>query len=308
MPNQDRRSFLATLGTGILAAAGLDAAVGCARSPAREGADSAVAAAGDSATAGAATKGGRPLGPIGVQLYTLRGEMEKDVAATLARVARIGYKEVEFAGYFNKSPKEIRATLDANGLRAPSSHIPLADFEKKLDAKLDGARTAGHEYVVVPWVDEAQRRTLDDWRRIAEVCNRSAERAKGAGLRFAYHNHDFEFTPIEGRVPYELLLAETDRSLVQLELDLYWAVKSGQDPLAWFAKYPGRFPMLHVKDSAGPPAHKQVDVGQGTIPFRRIFAQRAQAGASHFFVEEDEPSNAWATVENSYRYLAGVTV
>src|SRR3989475_4408761 len=133
--------------------------------------------------------------------------------------------------------------------------------------------------------------------------NRAAAQAHDAGLQFAYHNHDFEFARTEGRLPYDVLIAETDPKLVQFEIDLYWMVKGGQDPLAYFARLPGRVPMVHVKDSAGPPAHRMVDVGAGKIDFKKIFAQRDQAGIRHFFVEHDQPADPFASIRASCDYL-----
>ncbi len=238
---------------------------------------------------------------IGLQLYTVRRAMQADVEATLARVAATGYTEVEFAGYFGKSPGEVGAILDRHGLAAPAAHVSMAADQWR--AALDAARVIGHHYVVVSWIPAEQRQTLDAYKRMAQDFNRLAAEARAAGLQFAYHNHDFEFVPLEGRLPFDVLLAETDATLVQLEMDLYWITKGGQDPLAYFARYPGRFPMVHVKDSAGAPEHRMVDVGAGTIDFRKIFARRKQAGIRHFFVEHDEPADAFASIRASYEYL-----
>jgi len=238
---------------------------------------------------------------IGLQLYTVRRAMQADVEATLARVAATGYTEVEFAGYFGKSPGEVRAILDRHGLAAPAAHVSMAADQWR--AALDAARVIGHRYLVVAWIPAEQRQTLDAYKRMAQDFNRLAAEARAAGLQFAYHNHDFEFVPLEGRLPFDVLLAETDPTLVQLEMDLYWITKGGQDPLAYFARYPGRFPMVHVKDSAGAPAHRMVDVGAGTIDFRKILARREQAGIRHFFVEHDEPADAYASIRASYEYL-----
>lgn len=299
-PLQDRRAFLVTLGGAALAASGAGI-LACARNGSRT-ADT---------VAGAATmqgSGGAPISPIGVQLYTLRDEMKRDVATTLARVARIGYKEVEFAGYFDHSPAEIRGMLDANGLTAPSAHIPLNALKSDPNSVIAAARSIGHQYVVMPYLDETARRTMADWHALAKTLNDIAGEMSRAGLRFAYHNHDFEFAPIDGMVPYEVLLAETDPKLVLLEMDLYWTVKAGQDPLAWFAKYPGRFPLVHVKDSSGAPKHEMADVGQGTIDWRRIFAHRAEAGIAHYVVERDNPTDAFASIASSYSYLSKLRV
>ena len=122
-------------------------------------------------------------------------------------------------------------------------------------------------------------------------------------MRFAYHNHDFELRSVDGQRPLDLLLKETDPSLVDFEMDLYWVVFGGGDPLDFFNRYPKRFPMVHVKDSAGPPDNRMVDVGQGKIDFRSIFAQSDKAGIKHYFVEHDQPADPIATIRNSYNYL-----
>src|SRR5438309_4827381 len=144
----------------------------------------------------------RKLDRVGLQLYTVRHEMEKDVAATIAKVAAAGYQEVEFAGYFGKSPADVKALLDHHGLTAPSAHIPsLAPDQWR--ASLDAAKAIGHQYVVVPWIPAEARKTLDGFKRVAQDFNRAAAQAHDAGLQFAYHNHDFEFVPTEGRLPYD---------------------------------------------------------------------------------------------------------
>ena len=243
----------------------------------------------------------RRLGRIGLQLYTVRHELEKDFEGTIARVAATGYKEVELAGYFGRAPRELRALLDHHGLSAPSAHVSLAPDQWR--AALDAAPIVGHRYLVIAWIPPEERRTLDDYKRAAERLNRAAEDAHAAGIRFAYHNHDFEFQPLEGRLPYDLLLASTDPTLVQLEMDLYWITKGGQDPLAYFARWPGRFPMVHVKDAGPPPERRIEDVGAGTIDFKKIFARADQAGIRHYFVEHDEPADPFASIRASYGYL-----
>lgn len=242
------------------------------------------------------------LSAIGLQLYTLRSLMRTDFEGTLAKVAQIGYTEVEFAGY-DRPARDVRAILDRHGLRAPSTHMPKEALERDADRLLADAATLGHRYVCIAWVGEGERKTLDSWKRVAEAFNRIGERCRRAGLQFAYHNHDFEFATVEGKVLYDTLLAETDPALVQLELDLYWITKAGGDPFAYFTRYPGRFPLVHVKDSAGAPEHRMVDVGSGKIDFRRIFADRAKAGIRHFFVEHDQPPDPLASVRASFEHL-----
>jgi sugar phosphate isomerase/epimerase len=272
----DRREFVHTV-------AGAGLAVACSRAP---------------RTASATTK----LDRIGIQLYTVRSVFEKDFEGTLARLAEIGYKEVEFAGYFGKAPAEVRAILDRHGLVSPAVHSGSIE-PAAWNAALEAAKVIGHRYIVVPWVPEERRMTLDGWKRVAEDFNRAAETARAAGVQFAYHNHDFEFPRMEGRIPYDVLLESTDPKLVQLEIDLYWITKGGQDPLTYFERWPGRVPLVHVKDSAGPPEHRQVNVGAGTIEWKRIFAKREQAGIKHFFVEHDQPPKPFEDVAASYDYL-----
>jgi sugar phosphate isomerase/epimerase len=248
------------------------------------------------------TAHGARLDKVGLQLYTVRDKMKEDFEGTLARVAQIGYKEVEFAGYSNHTPADVKAILDRHGLSAPSTHIALGDMDEWKKA-LDTAKAIGHDYIVVPWIPEEKRKTLDDWKSVASVFNQAAQMAKDAGLQFAYHNHEFEFPKVEGQIPYDVLLQNTDPKLVQLEIDLYWITKGGQDPLSYFARWPGRVPLVHVKDSAGAPEHKMADVGQGKIDWKRIFAKRDQAGIKHAFVEHDQPPQPFEDIAASYNYL-----
>lgn len=244
----------------------------------------------------------RTLDRIGVQLYTLRGLMQQDVSGTLAQVAEIGYDEVEFAGYFDHSPQQIRAWLDGYGLAAPASHISVDATQNDLAATLEAAQAVGHDYLIVAWLPQEQRTTLDDYRRWAAHFNEVGRACREAGMQFAYHNHDFEFMPIDGTVPYDLLLAETDADLVQMEIDFFWAHKAEVDPLAYFAAHPGRFPLSHVKD--GNAAHEQTPVGAGVIDFADLFAHTEEAGMKHYFMEMDNPANPLADVRQSYEHLA----
>jgi sugar phosphate isomerase/epimerase len=280
-----RRQFLATIGVGALGLAGVSAAP---------------------ASCSGAAPGTRKLKKIGLQLYTVRDLMQADMPGTLAKVAAAGYQEVEFAGYFGRTPAQVRALLQQNGLTSPSSHLSIEVFEKNPSVLAD-AKAIGNEWATLPWLAEERRKTLDDWKRMPGLLNTFATQAKSQGLRFAYHNHDFEIRPIEGVRPLDLLLSGTDPSLVDFEMDLYWVVFGGGDPLDFFNRHPGRFKMVHVKDSAGPPDNKMVDVGSGKIDFRSIFAQSDKAGIKHYFVEHDQPANPIATITNSANYLKALT-
>lgn len=244
--------------------------------------------------------------PIGLQLYTVRQAMQRDFEGTLAHVARIGYTEVEFAGYFDHTPQQVRDILRRHHLRSPSAHFDATSIGSGWQAVLDTAKSIGHEYVTIAWTPEEMRRTLDGWRRIADLYNGAARQARAAGLGFAYHNHSYEFEPMEGKLPYDVLVEATDPDLVKLEIDLFWMTRGGQDPLAYFARFPGRVPMVHVKDMTTD--HRMVDVGAGSIDWRRIFAQREQAGIKHYLVEHDEPADPFVSITNSFRYLRNLEV
>lgn len=223
------------------------------------------------------------VAPLGVQLYSVRDMMAEDVAATLDLVASIGFAEVEFAGYFGHSPTEMRAMLNAAGLRAPAAHIGKDLFDADLDRLIQEAAEVGHAFVIVPWLSESER-SIDDYRRHAEDFNRYGEACAAAGIQFAYHNHEFEFEETDGEIPYDILLAETDPALVQMELDLAWARAGNADPVAYFTAWPGRFPMLHLKDLR---AGEEADIGTGDVDFDAVLAHAGLAGLKHGFVERD---------------------
>lgn len=242
-----------------------------------------------------------PGPPLGLQLYTVRAAMAQDVSATLARVAALGYREVEFAGYFGATPAEIRRIVAEAGLTAPAAHIspfPGADQVPANAARwIDEAREAGHQTLVVPWLDPDQRRTLDQFRQLADAMNALGEQCRAAGLDLAYHNHDFEFAALDGAQPYDLLLQRCAPDLVAFELDLYWAVHGGRDPLALLADHPGRFPLCHVKDRATD--GRMADVGAGGIDFAAIFAS-PDAAFRHYFVERDDAPDPFSSAAVSY--------
>jgi sugar phosphate isomerase/epimerase len=236
--------------------------------------------------------------PLGLQLYTVRELMAEDVAATLALVAGVGYREVEFAGYFGMAPDAVRRLLAAEGLSAPSAHIGYGDFVRDVDQVIEHAAAVGHRFVVVPAVPDDQRATLDDYRRHAENFNRWSEACAAAGLRFAYHNHMFEFDELDGRQPYALLLSDTDAGRVEMELDLAWALGGNADPIDLFDAWPGRFPMFHVKDLDE--NRDEVDIGDGDVAFARILEHASRAGLEHGFIERDHPADVRNSIKQNF--------
>jgi sugar phosphate isomerase/epimerase len=291
----DRRGFLAAVGgaagfalAGPLAASRLVGGPGGSRS-------------------GPAAPGPVPLEPVGLQLYTVRSLMERDVPRTLQRVADVGYREVEFAGYYDHEPERLRGILDRLGLSAPSAHVSLETMEGDGAASaIRAAQALGHRWLVVPWLPPEQRQTLDDYRRVAASLEEIGARVNDAGLRLAYHNHDFELEPIDGTLPYTIL-ADTEPDRVALQLDLYWVRAAGSDALTWFRRHPGRFPSVHVKDMATD--GEMVDVGSGVIDWADVLGKARAAGVEHLFVEHDQPGDdPIASVRNSFQYLHRLSV
>ena len=276
---QTRRTFLATIGAAAVATA-----------------------CGHSGAAMAANPGGRRrLKAVGIQLYTLRRPAAADLAGTLSQLAKIGYKEIEFAGFYNHPATEVRDILKANGLTAPSTHIALNVIQDTPAKLFEESHIVGHEWITVPSLS-GRRETVDDWKRTADQFNKAAAQVKAGGFRFAFHNHNAELKPVGGQTPLEILIGATDPSLVSFEMDIYWVVNGGGDPVALLDKYPSRFRMLHVKDSMGPPDHKMADVGAGVIDFKTIFAHAKSA--EHYFVEHDQPVDPIASAAASYKTLS----
>lgn len=248
--------------------------------------------------------GTRRVQPIGVQLYTVRDLLSADAPGTLEAIAAIGYGEVETAGYAGLTPAQFAATLNDAGLNAPSAHVPLPAVQTEPESLIEAAMTVGHSYLVVPWLSEEQRHSLDKYRQLADVLNEFGETCATAGLQLAYHNHDFEFMPMDGTVPYDLLLDRCDVDRVKFELDLFWATQAGVDPAAYFKAWPGRFPLCHVKDmnSEG----EMVAVGEGKIDFTALFQAGETGGLKHYFVEHDNPADALESIRTSFAAVSAI--
>ena len=225
--------------------------------------------------------------------------MAEDLPGTLQKIAQIGYDEVEFAGYFGHTPAQIKGFLDAAGLESPSAHTSIDAIRTSPERLIETAQTLGNRYIALGWLAPEERRTLDDYRRHIDLVAGFAARCRDAGLRFAWHNHDFEFIALEGQRPIDLLLDATDSQLVQVELDLYWIAKVGVDPLDYFKRYPGRFPLCHIKDMAADGS--MADVGDGRIDFAAIFAGGDLAGFKHYYIERDDAADTLQTAARSYQ-------
>jgi sugar phosphate isomerase/epimerase len=240
--------------------------------------------------------------PVGVQLYTLRTLLDKEFDRTLAAVAAAGYREVEFAGYYGRSPQQIAAALRANGLTAPSAHIDSWGQPDRFAAALDAAAAIGHKWVVMPWIPPEKRGGAAMWRGLADTLLAAVDPARQRGVRVAYHNHDFEFAKVEGSTPLAILMnAVGDK--VDFELDCYWVTFAGLDPIAMITQHAGQIRLLHVKDSKGAPKHEMTSVGSGVIDWRTLLKVAADSGVKHRFVEHDNPTDPLASVKSSITWL-----
>jgi sugar phosphate isomerase/epimerase len=236
---------------------------------------------------------------LGLQLYTVRSALSKDIEGTIAAIAKAGITELEFFNPFGKDVAWWNALLKQHGLTAPSSHEALPKTDADWDPIFHRAHGMGHKLIVVPFVGDEYRGSKANWQRLAERLNTGAQKAKAAGLQFAYHNHDFEFAPVDGTTGYEILTTQTDKDAVKLELDLYWTVKAGQDPLAIMKRWPNRIVAVHVKDAGPAPERKMTEVGAGTIDFKTIIATGRKQGLQHWFIEHDNPTDAIASITAS---------
>src|SRR5690606_2803360 len=251
-------------------------------------------------------------------LYTLRDIIAQDVSGVIKKVADIGYQDVEpygFSaadGYWGMSPKEFKSLLDSNNLKSSSGHYDLEEFirtgkEDQLHATIEAANVLGQEYVTLPYLQEDLRGSADTYKMIAEKMSIMAETCKKSGLKFAYHNHDFEFTNLgNGETGYKIFMENTDADLVQFELDLYWVQHSGNDPIELFKKYPGRFTMWHIKDMDKVNRDLNTEIGTGSMDFKPVFKNAQLSGMKHFFVEQENFSQGkdpFQSIRESFDFI-----
>lgn len=252
---------------------------------------------------------------IGIQIYTLRDLLAEDPADVIKKIATIGYDYLEIYGYadgeyFGMSAGAFYKLVKDSGLKIKSSHHHTGRIGKKRGTMLNGweqavedADKAGQEYMVCAWLDPEERKSLDDYKELTDILNRAGEISREAGIQLCYHNHDFEFMEMEGEIPMNYLLENTDEKYLKTELDLYWITKAGFDPVEFFEKFPGRIPLWHVKDMEDSPEKGFDEVGEGIIDFQRIFANAERSGMKYFFVEQDISEDPLASVKISYNNL-----
>jgi sugar phosphate isomerase/epimerase len=245
---------------------------------------------------------------IALQLYTVRSKTQDDFLGTLKAVAEMGYPAVEFAGFGGLAATDLRRSLDELGLRASGAHVGLDQFANNLSGVVADLHALGTEWAIVPWMPPERRGDVDQARWLAQTFNEWGARCKEEGIRFAYHNHDFEFNPLPGEQPttmWEIFLHETDPSVVSLELDIYWAAFAGVDPLPLIRQHADRFPLLHVKDMSAAADRAYTAAGDGVIDWPPIL-QAAEATAAWYVVEHDNPPDPLGDSERALRYLEGL--
>lgn len=289
----------------------------------------------------------KQLERIGVGLFTIPKLLDQDFEGTMKLLADIGYKEVELfgpypfstpeahegwrpiaaalgmeqTGYYGLTPQQVKDVLDENGLTSPSMHTDLQTLRQRMPQLAEAAHLLGQHYVILPSIPERERSTLDDYRRFADEFNEIGASAVAEGIRFAYHNHGYGLSELEGQVPFQLILEQTDPALVDMQLDIYWNTAGGGDPLAYLHDYPGRFRLMHIKDMAqrvpvpddmnNPQAWMSLfqhiaDAGDGVLDLPAIIRQGLELGVKHFLLERDLAPNPQETLQKSYAYLANL--
>lgn len=259
-----------------------------------------------------------PLGlPVGLELYTVRNECQKDLMGTLKQVAETGYKAVEMGFPFqNKTAAELRKILGEFGLVCPSMHFPSVE-KSAWEKHIEFAREAGLEYAVSPGAPSSDIKSLDDWRRMADRYNALGGMCRKAGIQLGYHNHNWEYRKYDGVAGYDEFLRRTDPALVKMQMDCFWTTYAGQDPVEYLTRHPGRTTTLHIKDlkpGFGPSTERIqgnpfTEVGRGVIDWKRIFQAATTGGVKFYFVEQD----MWdgppiESMKTSYEYLHQLNV
>lgn len=285
------------------------------------------------------------LGRLGVALFTIPKLLDEDFAGALKLVADIGYTEVQFfgpysfsvpaaherwksvstslgltgSGFFGRSPRDVKAVLDRNGLSAPAMHVDVGTLRTRLTEAADAAHAVGMKYVGISAIPADQRRTLDGYKRVADEFNEIGARASRLGVRFTYHNHGYGLTELEGQIPLRVVLDRTDPALVTMELDLFWTVAGGGDPVELLDSYRGRYRLMHIKDMKqrvrfsgdGGDAAQWIelfsyvtDAGSGVLDLPTILSRAKRSGVEHFLVEQDLVANPSESLRKGYQYLS----
>ncbi|HEV3263456.1 MAG TPA: sugar phosphate isomerase/epimerase [Gemmataceae bacterium] len=252
---------------------------------------------------------------VGLQLYSLRAQLAKDVPGTLALVPRWRISDVEAAGFYNLSAKEFRKELDTCHLHASGAHFPWERFSKDIDGVIRDAKVLGCEYVTLAWIPHDGDFTAKDARAAAEKFNEWGRKCADAGLKFTYHAHGYEFRPSKDGTPFDLIARDTRPKFVNFELDIFWAYDGGADPVQLMRKYPSRFPQVHLKDmrkgvktpnyTGHEDVKNDVALGTGQIPLPAILKEAVKIGVKHYYIE-DESKDSEQQIPQSIRYVRSI--
>lgn len=305
----DRRKFLRT--GGLLASSFAIGGFACNNAETKSG-DGNDTLKGDTTASTQTT--GQPLTAFGLQLYSLRDDLPKDPKGILKQVAGFGYKQIEgFEGkqgmFWGMTNTDFKKYMDDLGMTMISSHC---NIEKDFEKKAAQAGEIGMKYLIAPWI--GPQKTIDEYKKYAERFNKLGDVCKTNGLRFAYHNHGYTFKPLEGQMPQDILMQNTNADTVDYQMDIYWVVTPGADPVAWFNKYPNRFRLCHVKDrmkNASPQDEDaSCDLGTGSIDFPSILKVAKEQGVQYYIVEQEkyEGSTPIKSVETDAAYMKNLTI
>jgi sugar phosphate isomerase/epimerase len=246
---------------------------------------------------------------VGLQLYTFRKEMLADPKSTLRLIASLGVRQIESAGsekghYYGLTPKEMRDTCADLGMVLRSGHVHIDD---KWQQTLEEAATSGQEYLICSTMP-TEGQTADNYKSVALTFNKAGEDCRKIGIKFGYHNHEYEFESDKGQVLYNVLLDNTDPALVHMEMDLGWVIVGGKDPLDYFKKYSGRFPLWHLKDM-DLAKKRSTEFGNGKLDIANMLKHGKQAGLKYFFVEQEEYANTpYESMQHNMEYLKKVKI
>ncbi|MFN3488726.1 MAG: sugar phosphate isomerase/epimerase family protein [Emticicia sp.] len=281
---------------------------------------------------------------LGIQLFSIPKMLSEDFEGGIKMLASLGYKELELfgpysfsaekvkkgweaaekmlgfsgSGFFGRTPQDIKKLLTDNGLSTPGTHTDLDTLEQNMGALAEAAHLMGWKYVTLPAIPDDRRKTLDDYKRIAESFNKIGAEAKKNGIRFGYHNHGYGIKPMDGQIPLQIVLDNTDPNLVFFEMDIFWTTCGGANPIEYLTKYPNRYKMLHLKDMTSkkqfsgdgggmqdwmPMFSLMASAGDGVLDLQGIVKKAKEVGVEHFFVEQDMVANPQVALKRSSDYL-----
>lgn len=243
----------------------------------------------------------------GLQVYSVRNQLKEDFAGSMKKISEIGYKLIEgyglgLDGMFlgTISPADYKKTVTDLGMKLLATHCGYFNHDEA-SKMIDAAKIAGVEYLIIPYTPGGIRKTIDGYKAVAENFNKIGEQCNAAGITFGYHNHAFEFETMEGQIPQEVLISETEVDLVTFEADLFWATKGGYDPVKLIKKFPGRINLCHVKDATE--EKEEATVGQGVIDFKSIFEAGKKNGLDYYFIEDERIDDPFSNIKADHDYM-----